>query len=264
MLGVLFVSIPVLRVEDDHPGRGSIPAQSDFNPRPPCGGRPQVNFKAGGGLSFQSASSVRRTTSTGGQPASPAAISIRVLRVEDDSVRAALRTPHHIFQSTSSVWRTTFIIHTNTPLSKFQSTSSVWRTTVTACAMLRTGLPFQSTSSVWRTTFIANLLKIVGVISIHVLRVEDDSHHTHPGSGRNHFNPRPPCGGRHGISLFLVTISSISIHVLRVEDDFPLKPLPMPHLNFNPRPPCGGRPTNIMINIHFCLFQSTSSVWRTT
>lgn len=34
-------------------------------------------------------------------------ISIHALRVEDDRVRAALRTPHHIFQSTSSVWRTT-------------------------------------------------------------------------------------------------------------------------------------------------------------
>lgn len=38
-----------------------------------------------GTLQFQSTSSVRRTTSTGGQPASPAAISIHVLRVEDNS-----------------------------------------------------------------------------------------------------------------------------------------------------------------------------------
>ena len=60
-----------------------------------------------------------------------------------------------IFQSTSSVWRTTY------PALKllgggelFQSTSSVWRTTI-AATILQNYLIFQSTSSVWRTTVVA-------------------------------------------------------------------------------------------------------------
>ena len=56
------------------------------------------------------------------------------------------------------------------------------------------------------------------------------------------FNPRPPCGGRrvqHGIHQ---TDYSISIHVLRVEDDSE----------------CNSHTLSLKI------FQSTSSVWRTT
>ena len=59
------ISIPVLHVEDDARRCSCQTFLHHFNPRPPCGGRPQVNFKAGGGLSFQSASSVWRTTACG-------------------------------------------------------------------------------------------------------------------------------------------------------------------------------------------------------
>ena len=80
------------------------------------------------------------------------------------------------------------------------------------------------------------------VISIHVLRVEDDgrgSNGTHsrwrfqstssvwrttrpPGlscARLTHFNPRPPCGGRHIQYSTDDGSTWISIHVLRVEDD---------------------------------------------
>ena len=79
-----------------------------------------------------------------------------------------------------------------------------------------------------------------------------------------HFNPRPPCGGRHSTHDIAVGYQTISIHVLRVEDDIPAwfsRPAPC---NFNPRPPCGGRQYSLWAMVGMALFQSTSSVWRTT
>ena len=58
-----------------------------------------------------------------------------------------------LFQSTSSVWRTTHtLVQRAQAVGLFQSTSSVWRTT--QCIQRSNPLSnrFQSTSSVWRTT----------------------------------------------------------------------------------------------------------------
>ena len=55
----------------------------------------------------------------------------------------------------------------------FQSTSSVWRTTTADTGDVISG-KFQSTSSVWRTTQSALDEVQQAQISIHVLRVEDD------------------------------------------------------------------------------------------
>ena len=102
------------------------------------------------------------------------------------------------------------------------------------------------------------------LISIHVLRVEDDECARWKMSRWSYFNPRPPCGGRPAVgtasvktaafqstsSVWRTTIFSsdfqaqrgISIHVLRVEDD-------------------GQRLDLAQKTVPF---QSTSSVWRTT
>ncbi len=198
------------------PGRSTIP---NFNPRPPCGGR--------------------RLTAP--YPYWGSAISIHVLRVEDDVYHLESESYIQLFQSTSSVWRTT--------------AADYW------------GLAVCS-------------------ISIHVLRVEDDAWRCTCQTSPRHFNPRPPCGGRladlYGISvreIFQSTSSvwrttkmetavseliAISIHVLRVEDD---KDGSM-------------KIVGVRISIHVLrveddrayivvfvlknLFQSTSSVWRTT
>ena len=81
--------------------------------------------------------------------------------------------------------------------------------------------------------------------------------------------------------------ANISIHVLRVGDDFhfsaarvhpfpfqstssvrsttaPARPGWPNGTNFNPRPPCGGRREVDGAYVSALLFQSTSSVWRTT
>ena len=126
-------------------------------------------------------------------------------------------------------------------------------------------LRFQSTSSVWRTTrCTGSACSAYRPISIHVLRVEDDRPADEAAAA-----PEP-----------------ISIHVLRVEDDKVAEPVVRAVCDFNPRPPCGGRRQRIGgrygagISIHVLrveddskvskitprndLFQSTSSVWRTT
>ena len=147
-----------------------------FNPRPPCGGRPQVFNRI----------------------AKPFRISIHVLRVEDDLLTKGITRSHGYFnprppcggrlstpscdptwpefQSTSSVWRTTCPNYADNGSHQFQSTSSVWRTTserATAVRLSRYFNPrppcggrllhpalaspdglFQSTSSVWRTTLV--------------------------------------------------------------------------------------------------------------
>ena len=123
-------------------------------------------------------------------------------------------------------------------------------------------------------------------ISIHVLRVEDDrahgaGNHAHtdfnprpPCGGRLppfwyeqarlYFNPRPPCGGRPLAFYLSRFFTAISIHVLRVEDDSQRLHSRADSRYFNPRPPCGGRPIEALTAKLEWLFQSTSSVWRTT
>ena len=130
-----------------------------FNLRPPCGGRLCTGSALYCvGVTFQSTSSAWRTTLPAALSLGPEPISIHVLRVEDDLRLSSLALRALAFQSTSSVWRTT-------------------------AALQRPGRrisPFQSTSSVWRTTTILKTLRASGVISIHVLRVEDDGYRAPP------------------------------------------------------------------------------------
>ena len=80
----------------------------DFNPLPPCGGRPGSPHGAG----------CRR------------AISIHSLRVEGDRSLLKWRWYQNGFQSTPSVWRETAALHKDHVAFAFQSTPSVWRETV--------------------------------------------------------------------------------------------------------------------------------------
>ena len=58
----------------------------------------------------------------------------------------------------------------------------------------------------------------ISVISIHVLREEDDSISHASYIDQSYFNPRPPRGGR--LQQFSHQLEPlISIHVLREEDD---------------------------------------------
>ena len=145
---------------------------------------------------------------------------------------------------------------------------------------------FQSTSSVRRTTAAFAPLPSGRPISIHVLRAEDDHASKTASYVKYDFNPRPPCGGRpidvsvtNPLSRFQSTSSvrrttegrmttgsyeKISIHVLRAEDDgMRFGGCRRPGY-FNPRPPCGGRLNDLRPPYDYNVFQSTSSVRRTT
>ena len=174
-----------------------------------------------------------------------------------------LRPTFTVFQSTSSVWRTTWNAFPQTAQVRFQSTSSMWRTTRKCSTTLRTEKIFQSTSSVWRTTTLYPDSTSYDCISIHVLRVEDDSRCFALVNRILNFNPRPPCGGRRlsprpfltralfqspssvwrttSPSAAIVLLARISIPVLRVEDDLGYPGGSQQRKDFNPRPPCGGR-----------------------
>ena len=192
-----------------------------------------------------------------------ATISIHVLRVEDDATtrRALMGNP------------------------KFQSTSSVWRTTRGHLLGLLRG------------RISIHVLRVEDDIPRgQALRHRLYFNPRPPCGGRRptrcptrwptYFNPRPPCGGRRsrttpwtGRPGFQSTSSvwrttkcryssakgqKISIHVLRVEDDRFARSAWPPAMYFNPRPPCGGRPSRPIWAGAHGLFQSTSSVWRTT
>ena len=204
-----------------------------------------------------------RTTSAVGFHALPPVISIHVLRVEDDeSARSVGRSRSHFNPRPPCGGR---------PVGEGCLTHLIYFNPRPPCGgrpklagWIGSGRGFQSTSSVWRTTRHPACIHCFDIISIHVLRVEDDVVISALPPGWNlfqstssvwrttasnnsnfyhqpHFNPRPPCGGR----LIWVTrplqTLQISIHVLRVEDDRPGPDESSTEGNFNPRPPCGGR-----------------------
>ena len=100
-------------------------------------------------------------------------------------------------------------------------------------------------------------------ISIHVLRVEDDKRHTFRCRWRPDFNPRPPCGGRR---FLLPACQALADFNPRPPcGGRPTTPCSGSWTHdFNPRPPCGGRREKAAADSLQELFQSTSSVWRTT
>ena len=212
------ISIHVLRVEDDGGSCWSRPPTNYFNPRPPCGGRRASAVDILTTALFQSTSSVWRTTAARRAHGPWRGISIHVLRVEDDPARPRSGRAQCHFNP-------------RPPCGGRPSSS--------ACTT--TGCGFQSTSSVWRTTLCPALPGGARLISIHVLRVEDDPRPRDGGEARVYFNPRPPCGGRRPAPEMEARPAYISIHVLRVEDDRGPDREAGVAEDFNPRPPCGGR-----------------------
>ena len=122
----------------------------------------------------------------------------------------------------------------------FQSTSSVWRTTATRASCNRFAkisihvLRVEDDETVKPNTWYT-------LISIHVLRVEDDCFLLLHLRQHIHFNPRPPCGGRH----------MDCAHCKR--------PAKFQSTSSVWRTTVAGRWKRAL-----SVFQSTSSVWRTT
>ena len=84
------------------------------------------------------------------------------------------------------------------------------------------------------------------------------------GGARQHFNPRPPWGGRQISSLDKITIKIISIHALRGEGDSRGICCWISSRDFNPRPPWEGDLDELSQMRAIGEFQSTPSVGRAT
>ena len=168
------ISIHSLRVEGDCDKLRDCPAKSDFNPLPPCGGRP-------GCLPRQ-----RRHNHFNPLPPCGG---------RHDGMYELLLS--NIFQSTPSVWRETrrrapaqwaplyfnplppcggrlIWEPTSARIRLFQSTPSVWRETNIPQKLTKVKI-FQSTPSVWRETAKPGGYRCQACISIHSLRVEGDA-----------------------------------------------------------------------------------------
>ena len=146
-----------------------------------------------------------------------------------------------IFQSTPSAWRETdrfngFFLG----IPVFQSTPSAWRETG-ICSHASAMLSFQSTPSAWRETKSAWDFSSSLAISIHSLRMEGDRNTSAAVRSAQYFNPLPPHGGRH--------------HLTVQGTDF---------RHFNPLPPHGGRLKPFEFHARQSAFQSTPSAWRKT
>ena len=171
---VIFISIHVLREEDDRQGRPLRSSQVYFYPRPPRGGRPGA-----------------------ARPRCPGQdISIHVLREEDDYSLCSLPTGSeisiHVLREeddgcilSPSTRQTVISIHV---LREEDDLYRINRGSYT--------IQFLSTSSARRTTRKSVVAAADVDISIHVLREEDDRRRNSRRNRGYHFYPRPPRGGR--------------------------------------------------------------------
>ena len=193
-------------------------------------------------------------------------ISTHVLLLEDDLSAEYPDTPSDSFLPTSSARRTT----PTTPgerwgIGYFYPRPPRGGRPGLMTEDLTNGL-FLSTSSARRTTSMCAAEAAEILISIHVLREEDDQAGLLRAGRAGNFYPRPPRGGRHWSDIIeAAKLFDISIHVLREEDDTS-SPIWFSALdNFYPRPPRGGRRAMILFqNSIVVRFLSTSSARRTT
>ena len=82
----------------------------------------------------------------------------------------------------------------------------------------------------------------VAAISIHAPLAGCDKRDDGTGCGREHFNPRTPCGVRRDVQDRTDGGRCISIHAPLAGCDLPRKAQGQNGRNFNPRTPCGVRP----------------------
>ena len=243
---------------------GELPDKgSDFNPRPPCGGRPENGGKRCYIYKFQSAPSLRRATARVALFALQICISIRALLAEGDddglpvtdltliSIRALLAEGDNYSLCCASLSR------------GFQSAPSLRRATRLK-RLLILPIAFQSAPSLRRATDYPVDAAVLMRISIRALLAEGDCCRSEGGVSNGKFQSAPSLRrataevrrGRHE--------DAISIRALLAEGDvtapdyrgnrnrFQSAPslrratsraaLIHPELiHFNPRPPCGGR-----------------------
>ena len=95
------ISIHALRVESDIFVLHGFGVKNDFNPRSPCGERPNIDVKKGERKIFQSTLSVWRATNMGKESWNEWKISIHALRVESDLQSVSKSSILHYFNPRS-------------------------------------------------------------------------------------------------------------------------------------------------------------------
>ena len=194
---ILGISIHALREEGDHKGLPHRVDLQNFYPRPPRGGRHELDCNQLNTKEFLSTPSARRAT----RSVSPApvwqTISIHALREEGDT-----GCLFHLIGGSR-------YFYPRPPRGGRQQTFPLTTTTV----------QFLSTPSARRATHAVQLVAEVKRISIHALREEGDCDPLELFQLNRYFYPRPPRGGRPRHSLLPRADRGISIHALREEGD---------------------------------------------
>ena len=149
------------------------PVLQNFNPRPPCGGRQDSNLQPLDLQSFQSTPSVWRATFWFMPMTYVEPISIHALRVEGDLNLSRFIVRYRNFNPRPPCGGRLPGIGIPRRQMAFQSTPSVWRATQNRPTRPRSP-QFQSTPSVWRATRWQHFDLRLCSISIHALRVEGD------------------------------------------------------------------------------------------
>ena len=212
------ISIHSLRVEGDQRGGAKTWTKINFNPLPPCGGRPEGIILEGLLESiFQSTPSVWRET-----------------------VRGTLRDFGAKFQSTPSVWRETLVIRVVQD-AKIISIHSLRvegdRSPLRACRQSNISIhSLRVEGDVFRYGIIS-----CTNISIHSLRVEGDAFRICFCVFLCNFNPLPPCGGRRLPRTIRTKSRRFQSTPSVWRETYSDRAVYAGLEYFNPLPPCGGR-----------------------
>ena len=191
------ISIHALREEGDRPAAKRRWICTNFNPRPPRGGRLVDAITSWEAVQFQSTPSARRATGGRNHELGGGTISIHALREEGDRPSHAGEKVHVRFQSTPSARRATAKPCLPGIFPVFQSTPSARRATPTCllrCA--RMSFYFNPRPPRGGRRALSGTATPARPISIHALREEGDFHFAPDARPPKNFNPRPPRGGR--------------------------------------------------------------------
>ena len=168
------ISIHAPRVGSDYDLQSSAFYDVDFNPRSPCGERPQTARCLAHPYYFN--------------PRSPCGERRVALKRLNQRCRISIHAPRVGSDDTLS--------NIYGEAGEFQSTLPVWGATMTDVQNAFQGFAFQSTLPVWGATLRHSQRPDLAVISIHAPRVGSDLPLPSTARTRSNFNPRSPCGER--------------------------------------------------------------------
>ena len=236
----------------------------NFNPRPPCGGRPGFVSLHHHRTEFQSTPPVWGATERHGRRLLRRCISIHAPRVGGDGTSTHVGSSEETFQSTPPVWGATHAPH----IQALQMLISIHAPRVggdpaarrrcsrptdfnprppcggrpVLCTSWSEAVEFQSTPPVWGATVPGDAIDHAGAISIHAPRVGGDDYNPNKVNRENLFQSTPPVWGATVLPIASVTAWSV----------------------FQSTPPVWGATGGCPYESPSNKFQSTPPVWGAT